>query len=484
MDRMKRGILRIYGELELSRKIRLSLIVLIVPLLMVFVILFLSMYRYNQQYDRIIANASKAGRFSIRFKEEFDYKIYLLIAGHSSFAEQDPYADIEAARSITQDLIDNASGEENRLRANNIMNMLGNLEKYARRIEENKRVGGFYDENISIWENDVQLVTGWIQLRVLEYTYFETVGMEQLRAQMSASLNGLMLIGALVIAGLFGVAIFVSIVIPKSIAKPICDIKDVTNQVARGDLGARVPAVRGVEVRELACSLNSMIEKIGQLVGDVELKQIKLREAELELLQSQINPHFLYNTLDTIIWLSEAGRQKEVVDVVGALSNFFRTSLNHGNGVVTLAQEEEHVRSYMQIQQVRYQDILEYEIDIPERLKNALVPKLTLQPLVENALYHGVKNRRSKGRIRVYAQQEGGDACIYVTDNGMGMQPERLSEVLAQMNQGAQEERGNDSYALYNVNERLRLKFGERYGLCIESIYGEGTCVSFRVPLS
>ncbi|KAE9628769.1 hypothetical protein GND95_13625 [Defluviitalea raffinosedens] len=228
-----------------------------------------------------------------------------------------------------------------------------------------------------------------------------------------------------------------------------------------------------------------MIGRIEYLLDAVKTEEKNLREAELELLQAQINPHFLYNTLDTIIWLAESGNPKEVVDMVKALSDFFRTSLNHGNGMFTLKEEERHVKSYLQIQHVRYQDILEYEIDLPDDIKDAIIPKITLQPIVENALYHGIKNRRGKGKISVTGMREGNDVVISIADNGAGMTPEQLNKITTLLNEGhagGKVQKKMDSYGLYNVNQRIKLKFGNNYGLSISSVYGEGTCVKVRIP--
>lgn len=474
-----------FKNLKLNRKIQLLLLLIIVPLFVLFALLFYNMYRFNQQYDQIIANAAEAGKFSINFKENFDYKIYLLIAGHSSFEEENPYISINEARVIAQDLINNTNIEDNKRRAEIILKLLGNLEKYTKRIEKNKEVGGHYDDNINIWENDVQLVTGLIQSTVLEYTYYETNGMEQVRVRVSESLGRITFYTLIVFAVLVTASLFLSVLIPNSIVRPIYDLNDVTKQVAKGDLSVRANVAYGVEVRQLGESLNIMIEQIDKLLTAVKVDEKNLRQAELELLQAQINPHFLYNTLDTIIWLAESGKQNEVVDLVESLSDFFRTSLSRGDGLVTLREEERHMRSYLQIQHVRYRDILEYEIDIPEGLKETILPKITLQPIIENALYHGIKNRRGMGRIVVKAYKENGDMVILVSDNGIGITDERLSEIREMLDETKQSERSkNDSYGLFNVNERIKLKFGEKYGISIASTYQEGTCVKIRIPLS
>ncbi|NLM09541.1 MAG: histidine kinase [Clostridiaceae bacterium] len=474
-----------FKNLKLNRKIQLLLLLIIVTLFILFALQFYNMYRFNQQYDQIIANAAEAGKFSIDFKKNFDYKIYLLIAGHSSFEEEDPYVSVNEARVIAQDLIDNTSIEDNKRRAEIILKLLGNLEKYTKRIEDNKKVGGHYDDNINIWENDVQLVTGLIQSTVLEYTYYETSGMEQVRVRVSESLRRITLFSLILFAVLVTVALFLSVIIPNSIVRPIHHLNDVTKQVAEGDLSVRAKVVYGAEAKELGESLNIMIKQIDKLLTAVKIDEKNLRQAELELLQAQINPHFLYNTLDTIIWLAESGKQSEVVDLVESLSDFFRTSLSCGDGLVTLREEERHIRSYLQIQHVRYCDILEYEIDIPEILKETILPKITLQPIIENALYHGIKNRRGMGRIVIKAFEENGDVVVTVSDNGIGITDDRLDEIRAMLDKTNENGRlDNDSYGLFNVNERIKLKFGEKYGISITSTYHEGTCVRIRVPLT
>jgi two-component system sensor histidine kinase YesM len=450
-----------------------------------FVFMFLKIFSYNQQYDKVIANASEAGRFSIKFKEDFDYKIYLLIAGHSSFTEENPYTSIADAREIATDLVRNTNIEDNRYRAESIIRLLGNLEKYVKRIEENKKIGGYYDENIQIWNNDVQTVTALIQSNVLEYTYYETKGMETVRKEVSESFGRISFLIFVLFVVLVLAAIFLSFIIPNSIVKPIEHLVETTKKVARGDLTVRANVLKGGEVSDLGNSLNIMIEKIENLLTKVKIDETNLRKAELELLQSQINPHFLYNTLDTIVWLAESGRQEDVVKMVGALSDFFRTSLNYGNGIVNLREEERHVRSYLQIQQVRYQDILQYEINFPEEIKDAIIPKITLQPLVENALYHGIKNRRGKGIIVVSAAINDYDIEIKVSDNGIGMNEEQLKRIQHRLsNRDKEDEKYSkrESYGIYNVNERIKLKFGDSYGLSVSSKYNEGTCVRIKIP--
>ena len=229
----------------------------------------------------------------------------------------------------------------------------------------------------------------------------------------------------------------------------------------------------GAELGELSESMNLMIDKINELLEQVTNEQIRLRKAEFELLQSQINPHFLYNTLDTIVWLAEAGEEKEVVSMVENLSDFFRISLSKGNDVISIRDEIQHVRSYLEIQQVRYRDILTFDIDVPENMMDMRIPKISVQPLVENALYHGIKNKRGVGKIEIKGEKKFDKITISVKDNGIGMTTEDLERVRNGMVFGQSED--NNVFGLYNVNERIRLKFGEKSGVSIESEYNVGT---------
>lgn len=333
---------------------------------------------------------------------------------------------------------------------------------------------------MEIWENDVQIVTSLVGDTMSQYIYYEVRGIQQSRAAYQTFFMNLVRFSLLGMGLLLLLVIILSYYIPRSITMPITRISRVTNQVAKGNLSVRAAAESGAEARMLSDSLNAMIDKINELLDQVTTEQIRLRKAEFELLQAQINPHFLYNTLDTIVWLAEAGDQKRVVSMVGNLSDFFRTSLNQGKDIISIREELAHVRSYLEIQQVRYQDILRYEITVPEDLYEYKIPKITIQPLVENALYHGIKNKRGQGTITVTGKSKENGFLLYVRDNGIGMTQERLNEVRAGIQKLSYT--GKEIYGLYNVNERIRLNFGETYGISIESTYGEGTCVSISLP--
>ena len=370
--------------------------------------------------------------------------------------------------------------QENRKRLTSVKKYLNNLGTYIGRIEDNIREGNRYEDNIEIWENDVQIVTSLVGDTMSRYIYYEIRGIQESRQQYQDFFVNMIRFSVIAFALILMLCLFLSYYIPLSITRPIRRLTQVTDQVAKGNLTVRSDVTGGLEARVLSDSMNTMIDKINELLEQVKTEQVRLRKAEFELLQSQINPHFLYNTLDAIVWLAEAGEQKKVVSMVGSLSDFFRISLNQGQDILDVREELQHVRSYLEIQQMRYQDILQYEICVPEELYSSRIPKITLQPLVENALYHGIKNKRGKGMIRIDGEMEDSDCILRITDNGRGMTPERLGQVREGIrNRNACE---TEIYGLYNVNERIRLNFGEKYGITITSTYGEGTCVTVRLP--
>lgn len=479
---MKDYIQNRFTNLKLNVKLRLYFITTALLFTLIFLIFFTNMVKYNQEYNQIVESATTASGFSIDFKSEFDYKMYRVIIGSLSFDSASPYVDINNAQSIATELKNAARSIGNRERAEAIEKFLINLWKHVDKIEGNLKETGHYDENISILDNDIRVLTSLIQDTILEYIYYDTLEMEQIRAEIEVETVKSMELSVVILFFVLSGAIFFSFIISKSISKPIRELSDITNQVAKGDLSVRSNIKSGAEVKILSDSLNIMIQKLSNLIETVKIEQAHLHEAELKLLQAQINPHFLYNTLDTIIWLAESGNREEVVGMVESLSHYFRTSLSKGNDMIMLKEEEVHVRSYLQIQQSRYHDILEYEIHIPNEIRLCKIPKITLQPLVENALYHGIKNKRGKGKITITGKIVDKDIILTVTDNGVGMLPERLAQVLEGIRK--KEELDKDFYGLYNVNERIRLYYGENYGLKIYSKYTEGTVVEIWIPYS
>lgn len=477
---MKEALKQIYDRSTLATKIRYSYLIMLVPMILFPIVCFYSLWIVNHNYEDMINSTVVASEFSLDFKRDFDYETYLLIVENKTIEESGLDEMLREANRIVAELEKYTVSQDNMDRLDSVKKYLANLEVYKERIEQNLTDGNKYENNIQIWENDVQIVTSLVRESVFQYIYYEIKDLQQLRAKYQSLFSALTRLLILGFAGILIIVLLLSYYIPLSITQPIRKLGEVTDQVARGDLSVRSNVRNGIEVSALSDSLNTMIDKINELLKQVTKEQTRLRKAEFELLQSQINPHFLYNTLDAIVWLAEAGDQKKVVSMVGNLSDFFRTSLNQGKDIISIKEELQHVRSYLEIQQVRYQDILQYKIDVPEELYINLIPKITIQPLVENALYHGIKNKRGQGMIIINGKEEKDYFVIQIKDNGIGINSERLFQVRERIHHRASED--NDIYGLYNVNERIRLNFGEKYGISIESTYGEGTVVSILLP--
>ena len=477
---MKEKIRQIYNHSTLATKIRYSYLLLLIPMVTFLIFCFCNLWASNRNYEDMLNSTVVASEFSLDFKKDFDYETYLLIVENKSVEESMLEDMLNDANRIVKGLEELTDSQENMNRLNSAKKYLNNLEIYKNRIEQNLKDGNKYEDNIEIWENYVQIVTSLLRETIFQYIFFEIKDLQQARTQYQNFFVEMIRFSVVAFAAIFVLITVLSYYIPLSITRPIRKLSEVTDQVAKGDLTVRSDVRSGAEVSVLSDSLNTMIDKIDELLEQVKKEQIRLRKAEFELLQSQINPHFLYNTLDAIVWLAEAGEQKKVVSMVGSLSDFFRTSLNQGKDIITIKEELQHSRSYLEIQQMRYQDILNYEIYVPEELHRYLIPKITIQPLVENALYHGIKNKRGPGRIVISGRKEEDFLILQIEDNGIGMRKERLDQVKEGMNQKIPTEK--DIYGLYNVNERIRLNFGEKYGISIESTYGEGTVVSVILP--
>lgn len=491
----KRFIKRIknrFRDLSMTTKISTTFLVFLIPLMILLAMWFVSVLRYNDYYNNSVKTSYLISEFNLDFKEKYDYKIYLIIVGNKSFTSEKPLEDIEKARRILGTVQKSTHKKESLERVKATENYLDNLEKYTNQIHEKLLYGHGYDENVEIWETGIQSITSQIQQNILEILYYENLESAVIYEKMQ-EMNMQLIVVSIVIFAIFIVVAVLSVtLIPKTITRPVNKLRKVMEQAAKGDLSVRASLEHGAEIKVLGDSFNTMIEQNSLLIERVQKEQEHLREAELEILQMQINPHFLYNTLDTIVWLAEADKKEAVVEMVETLSEFFRSSLNGGKDVVNIAAETRHICSYLQIQSVRYQDIMEYRVDLPSELDDVKIPKITLQPLVENALYHGIKNKRGKGFIQVSGKREEEKAIIIIEDNGIGMKPERLAQVQKgiewenidgkdRTEEGAAEK--ENIYGLYNVNERIRLRFGRAYGLRITSVYGEGTRVEVHLPM-
>ena len=288
------------------------------------------------------------------------------------------------------------------------------------------------------------------------------------------------LIFCVIISVLF--IIFISLRLSYTITDPILQLKNLMGQAENGDLTVRFVSKKNDEISQLGNNFNQMIEQIDELIKMVYLEQQSKKNAELKSLQEQIKPHFLYNTLDTISWMARDYSAEDIVKLVDALTNMFRIGLSHGKDFITVTEEIKHITNYLYIQKIRYKDKLNYEIDVDKDIMDYKLPKLILQPLVENAIYHGIKQNKKGGIIHITSHiVDENKYILSVSDNGPGIEPEKVYNLNFKLN-NKNLNIDKQSFGLFYIQERIRLSYGQSYGISIDSEKGKGTRVSIILP--
>ena len=283
----------------------------------------------------------------------------------------------------------------------------------------------------------------------------------------------------LVAIGLMAVALFFSRFVAKSITLPIQRLCDSMERVQEGDFSVSDIVVDSEnEIGSLTKSFNVMTQRIHELMAQNIWEQEAKRKSELKALQSQINPHFLYNTLDSIIWMAEGKKNEEVVLMTASLARLLRQSISNEEELVSIGQEIEYARGYLTIQKMRYKDKLEFWIEVEPSILNIRLIKLVLQPVIENAIYHGLKYKESRGLLLVKGFMKNGNAVLQVIDDGVGMDQETLDHIYERH----KVDYHSNGVGIYNVQKRLQLYYGNEYGIVYESKPGEGTTATITIP--
>lgn len=308
----------------------------------------------------------------------------------------------------------------------------------------------------------------------LGWTILGVVPVAELREFGRLFTNVIYLIGALFVTLELGFAYLMT----RSVSRPIVSLSESMSDASTGDLSIRLETDSGDEIGDLKRSFNNMLERMSSLMDRLYLHHRRERDLELMALQSQINPHFLYNTLESISALAQLGRNTDAYNLSKALSLFYRGVLSEGRPVVDIGEEVQTIRHYLVIQKMRYHDTLNYEISVDEEILDQQIVKLSLQPLVENSIYHGLKVSRRPGFIEITGRREGDVVRLTVRDNGVGIEPDRIEAAMS----GEAESGSFGGFGLSSVDQRLRHCFGDRYGISVESRHGEWTKVHVRVP--
>lgn len=466
---------------SIRRRITASYMIIIVMMLIPAIVSMAFMSMQSMRYDQLIRNVSDANELNSIVKSDITDEIWEVVAGRKTFAAGRQYEILEEVNIRLEQLMDTAPDSDGRNQLVLASRSLNTLTSYVEILGDQISRKAPVSDNMVILE-EIRGVVALVQDVLQEYVVIEIDAAARTNEMIKSTTRVMVMVEIGIVLAVFIFSLIAQASVSRNIRRPLEKLQLLAMQIADGDLEARAEIGDVEEIKSLTESLNRMAGKIKALLALNIQEQKNQQKSEMKALQAQITPHFLYNTLDAIIWMAVAGRKDEVVDITKALSNFFRIALSKGRDWIRVSDEVDHVRSYLTIQQIRYRDILEYSIDVDRSLNEHLILKLLLQPLVENAIYHGIKGRRAKGTIMVSGWIEDELMCFCVEDNGVGMDEERLERVRDMLKTDYTPNSESNGYGIYNVNKRLQLYYGRESTLLIESSTDSGTQVMFKVP--
>lgn len=470
---------------SLKKNLQITFVFIIVIMIIPTIYSLFALQFHIKQYDGIITNVSEANVINLIAKDEIPNRLWNIVCGKQSFETDNPYELIEeifaGLFNIQERTANKRNGEKLLVAQRTCNTLLRNVAKLEQDINSGSSV---VDNEASLEE--IRTITALFYDIMQDFIISEIESANITTKAIKKSSVIVTILQALIIAFSLLVAMYSYFNFSATFGKPMEDMRKLSNEISQGNLTARIKVPDVKELTPLAENMNLMAEQIELLIQKNIEEQKNFQKAEMKALQAQITPHFLYNTFDTIIWLAEEGETESVVKITKAFSEFLRISLSRGHEWITVQQELDHIRNYLTIQKIRYADIVNYEIDVDENLNNLKMIKLVLQPLVENAIYHGLKNKRGRGHLCVkaaYLDEKHEYVKFTVEDDGAGFTPERLAEVEKELESGIDSEQLTSVYGLYNVNKKLKLYYGEKTrGLVIESEFKKGTSISFVIP--
>lgn len=475
-----------------NKSLRRTLLITYISLL--FITLIPSIYSvvvsqiHTKRYSQIISNVSTANRISLIAKDDIPAELWNIICGKKEIADGSQNKLLDNISSGLSLMLLTINNEESRGKLEVANRAYTTLRRNVDMLISQIKGGSLVTQNEATLD-EIRTITSLFSDIMQNFIVTEIEAANQ--TNQSLRNTSIILTTIQIIITILAIIISINsfITVSAAIQKPISDMEKLSTKVSNGDLTARIDIPHVNELNTLAENLNTMAGQIDLLIQKNMEEQKNFQKAEMKALQAQITPHFLYNTFDTIVWLAEEEHTEEVVRITKAFSDFLRISLSRGHEWITISQELEHIKNYLTIQKIRYADILNYSIDADEALMDVKMIKLVLQPLIENAIYHGIKNKRGRGKLKVSAHFTNDSrtfVCFTVEDNGAGFTEERLGQVRNELRTGAQDsEKLSSVYGLYNVNKKLKLYYGENTeGLLIESEAGNGSKISFTIPVN
>lgn len=341
--------------------------------------------------------------------------------------------------------------------------------------ENNTEAAGYEDTTVKEnFHGEKRLVT----VKTISYTGWKLISVVPMKS-FSMGMTGMRNLVVLLVALTVFAVVILNQMVSARISKPLRRLNDSVKEWEAGNMNPDIYIGGSMEVEHLGKTLRSTVAQIRQLMDDIVVEQEEKRKSELDALQSQINPHFLYNTLDSIVWMITGERYDDAVFMITQLASLFRISLSKGKTVIKIEDEVKHARNYMNIQKIRYKNSFEVDFQIEEDILDGCIVKLVLQPLLENAIYYGMEFMDGEGEIHVRGYRKDKDVYLEVEDNGLGMPEEEAAELL---NGKERPHKHGSGVGLVNVHSRLKLRFGEAYGLVIHSCPDEGMMVQIHIP--
>ena len=463
-------------RMELEERMRKVLFSTMIPMACLMIILLFIFWQYTGQYNKLSENLAVSSEFNLRFKDDLDLEMYYIAIGSKESSDlEDVLEQVEDAQEIIQKLRRNTYNNNGVKSLNSLDSYLENLRQRMLQLVEIKE----YDKRMEFMDSNIRIITGLIMQEMQNYIYNESMYLVQVEKSLTHRVKLLISGMAVLLIATLGILMRRSFRLTDGIIHPVNIMLDKVKKVGRGKFDMIPIEAEIEEIEELDEGINKMARKISALLENVRQEKEMQHLTELQLIQAQVNPHFLYNTLDSIVWMITGERYDDAVFMITQLASLFRISLSRGKTIIRVEDEIKHAENYMNIQKIRYKNAFEISFDIAPEILSACTVKLVVQPILENAIYYGMEAMDDDGVISVRGYQKDGDVFLEISDNGLGMPEEAAAKLLTE---GERVRSRGSGVGLLNVHNRIRLRFGEQYGLQIESFPDEGMTVRIHIP--
>ena len=480
-----RGVVpKVKKQMGLKKKMNRLLFSTMIPMACLLVILLLIFWQYAGQYNKLSENLAVSSKFNLSFKDELDLEMYYLAIGSKEASElDDVLGQVEDAQNIMEKLRQNTYHASGVKCLNSLDAYLDNLKKRMVQLMEIKE----YDRRMEFMDSNIRIITGLIMQEMQNYIYNESMYLVQVETSLTHRVKILISGMAVLLLATLGILMRRSFRLTGGIIRPVTEMLDKVKKVGRGNFDVLPVSAEIVEIEELDQGINKMAHRISGLLENVRQEKEMQHLTELQLIQAQVNPHFLYNTLDTIYMLARINKEETTMNMIQALSKYLRLSLSKGSEIVTVEDELENVKSYLQIRQIRNENLFTYTIDCEVDPEETWVLKLILQPLVENSIKYGFCEIYEGGQIRIHVYKQDGRLILTVYNSGIPIAEEMAEKINALNGRPLSEARklfpknAKNGYGVSNVLTRLRLKYGEEV-LFTYRAEQDGTTCTIEIP--